>query len=173
MSPAADIQVRPATAADDAAVGELLVEAFVRTYARKMPEVVVTEGRKAELRAVARKRAEAAVWVAEVDGALAGTVALWGPGAPGSEAWRPNAADLRHLAVSLRHRRLGVSAALLDAAEAHAWAVGAGAVCLHVRRGAHGVRRLYVGRGYLPEPAGDLERPEVSLEALVLVRPGR
>lgn len=168
MSGAPDIRVRPAHAGDDAAVGELLVEAFVHAYARKMPEVVVTDGRKAELRAVAAKRAAAHVLVAEVEGQLAGTVALWPPGAPGSEAWRPNAADLRHLAVSLHHRRLGVSTRLLDAAEAQAWAWGAGAVCLHVRRGAHGVRRLYVARGYVPEPAGDLERPEVSLEALVM-----
>ena len=171
MSAAPDIRVRPARAEDDAAVGELLVEAFVHTYARKMPEVVVTEERKAQLRAVAAKRVVACVLVAELDGRLAGTVAVWAPGAEGSEAWRPRAADLRHLAVSLQHRQLGVSARLLDAAEAQAWAWGADAVCLHVRRGAHGVRRLYVERGYVPEPAGDLELPEVSLEALVLGRP--
>jgi len=171
VSAGPDIRVRLARPEDDAAVGELLVDAFVRTYARKMPEVVVTAERKAQLRAVAAKRAEAHVLVAEVHGQLAGTVALWAPGSAGSEAWRPNAADLRHLAVSLAHRKLGVSARLLDAAEAQAWAWGADAVCLHVRRGAHGVRRLYVARGYLPEPAGDLDRPEVSLEALVLERP--
>ena len=171
MSTAPAIRVRLALAGDDAEVGELLVEAFVHAYARKMPDVVVTDGRKAQLRAVAAKRAEAHVWVAEVDGLLAGTVALWAPGAPGSEAWRTNAADLRHLAVSPQHRQRGVSGALLDAAEAQAWTLGADAVCLHVRRGAHGVRRLYVARGYLPEPAGDLERPEVSLEALVKDRP--
>jgi GNAT superfamily N-acetyltransferase len=138
-----------------------------------MPEVVVTDARKGELRAVAAKRAAAHVLVAEVDGVLAGTVATWAPGAPGSEAWRPNAADLRHLAVSPSHRGMGVSTALLDAAEAHAWVQGAQAVCLHVRRGAHGVRRLYVSRGYVAEPAGDLERPEVSLEAFCLLRPAQ
>lgn len=168
--PGARITVRLAREADDAGVGELLVSAFVETYARKMPEVVVTDARKAELRAVAAKRGVAHVLVAEVDGVLAGTVATWAAGAPGSEAWRPNAVDLRHLAVSLAHRDMGVSAALLDAAEAHAWAQGADAVCLHVRRGAHGVRRLYVSRGYVPDPAGDLERPEVSLEAFYLPR---
>ncbi len=167
------IIVRSAVCSDDAAVGELLVTAFVETYARKMPEVVVTDERKAQLRAVADKRSVANVWVAEVDGALAGTVATWSPGAPGSEAWRPNAVDLRHLAVSRSHRGFGVSAALLDAAEAHAWSLGAEAVCLHVRRGAHGVRGLYVSRGYAEDPEGDLDRPEVSLEALVLVRPGQ
>jgi GNAT superfamily N-acetyltransferase len=171
VSAVPDILVRLACEADDSAVGELLVDAFVQTYARKMPEVVVTAERKAQLRAVAAKRAVAHVLVAEVEGMLAGTVAVWAPGTAGSEAWRPNAADLRHLAVSLRHRQLGISTRLLDAAEAQAWHWGADAVCLHVRRGAHGVRRLYTARGYLPDPAGDLERPEVSLEALALERP--
>ena len=54
-----EVRIREAVAADDAAVGELLVEAFVSRYARKMPEVVVTPQRKDELRDVAGKRAVA------------------------------------------------------------------------------------------------------------------
>lgn len=160
--------VRPATARDDLAVGELLVRAFVETYARKLPEVVVTESRKRTLRDMAGKRAVARVFVAEADGRLAGTVALWPPGASGSEAWRPGAADLRHLAVDDDFRDGAVSKALLDAAEADAVGLGASHVCLHVRRGAHGVRRLYESRGYVRDPAGDLDRlPEIFLEAMI------
>jgi predicted N-acetyltransferase YhbS len=161
--------VRLAEPRDDDAVGELLVSAFVERYRLKLPEVVVTERRKSELRDVAAKRAVARVWVAELDGALVGTVALWPPGAEGSEAWLAEAADLRHLAVAIERHGRGVAGALLDTAEAFARAERFTAVCLHVRRGATGVRRLYEGRGYLRAPEGDLDLlPEVYLEAFAL-----
>lgn len=170
VSPPAPFVIRAARPEDDHAVGELLVESFVNTYARKMPDVVVTAERKAELRAVAAKRKVAKVWVADLQGVVVGTVALWPPGAPGSEAWIDGAADLRHLAVSDNHRGLGISKALLDAAEAEAWAMNVPAVCLHVRRGALGVRDLYVGRGYQRAEHGDIDRPSVYLEAYFLPR---
>jgi GNAT superfamily N-acetyltransferase len=170
----AKVTVRRVMADDDEPVGELLVRAFVETYARKMPDVVVTEHRKQSLRDTAGKRAVAVVLVAEVDGGIAGTVALWPPGAEGSEAWLAGAADLRHLAVDERHRDGSVSSALLDAAESEARALGATALCLHVRQGAHGVRRLYEGRGYRRDSAGDLDRrPEIFLEAFRKALPGR
>jgi predicted N-acetyltransferase YhbS len=164
--------LRLAEPRDDAAIGELLVTSFVEQYARKMPHVVVSEERKAELRAVAKKRAVAHVWVVEHEGQVAGTVAVWPPGAPGSEAWISGAVDLRHLAVNAKHRGAGVSARLLDAAEAWARELGAPAVCLHVRRGAAGVRALYERRGYQRRPEGDLDLlPEVFLEAFALPLP--
>ncbi|MFM2151995.1 MAG: hypothetical protein RL199_430 [Pseudomonadota bacterium] len=164
----ANVTIRRAMAVDDGPLGELLVRAFVETYARKLPEVVVTEHRKQALRDTAAKRAVAVVLVAESGGEVVGTVALWPPGAPGSEAWRAGAADLRHLAVDARHRDGSVSAALLNAAEHEAWRLGATAVCLHVRRGAEGVRRLYQERGYRRDADGDLDRrPEIFLEAFV------
>ena len=163
------VTIREAEARDDEAVGELLVQAFVEQYARKMPEVVVSARRKDELRRVAEKRAVAKVWVAELGGRVVGTVAVWPAGAPGSEAWIPGAFDLRHLAVAASARGQGVSGALLDAAEGFARAAHAPAMCLHVRQGAAGVRRLYERRGYRREVAGDLDaRPEVFLEAFVL-----
>lgn len=165
---ASPYRLRLAEPRDDAAVGELLVEAFVATYAQKLPEVVVSEARKATLRDVASKRAVARVWVVTHGEAVVGTVAGWPPGGPGSEAWVPGAADLRHLAVHAAHRGGVVSALLLEAVEAWAREVGASALCLHVRRGAVGVRALYEARGYVREPGGDLDyRPEVFLEAFV------
>ena len=161
--------IREAAPGDDRAVGELLVAAFERTYARKLPEVKVSDERRADLRDVAGKRAVAVVWVYERDEHVVGTVALWPPSAEGSEAWIDGAADLRHLAVDEAHRGGAISKALLDAAEAHARILGAPAVCLHVRRGAAGVRRLYESRGYLRRPEGDLDfLPEVFLEAFAL-----
>lgn len=160
--------IRDARPEDDAAVGELLVEAFITQYAKKLPEVVYTEERKRSLRDVAGKRAVAKVLVAELDGRVVGTVAMWPPGASGSEAWVPGAADLRHLATAVEFHGQGLSTPLLDAIEAVAREWGVPAICLHVRRGAEGVARMYQRRGFVREPAGDLDTPSVYLEAYVL-----
>lgn len=161
------VRVREARPEDDAGVGELLVEAFITQYAKKLPEVRYTEERMRELRDVAARRAVARVWVAELDGRVVGTVALWPPGAPGSEAWLPGAADLRALATHVSVHGRGLAAPLLDEAERCARDWGVGAICLHVRRGAEGVARMYQRRGFVREPAGDMERPSVFLEAWV------
>ena len=161
--------VRRAGPADDAVIGDLLVDGYVNAYARKMPEVVVDEQRKRDLRDVAAKRKVACVLVVLLEGRIAGTVALWPPGAPGSEAWLPGFADLRHLATDPRLQGRGLSRPLLDEAERIARdELRATGICLHVRRGNHGVQRLYEGRGYQRDPAGDLEFPTVSLAAFAL-----
>jgi ribosomal protein S18 acetylase RimI-like enzyme len=161
--------IREGRPEDDARVGELLVDAFLATYARKMPGVVYDDARKNELRDVAAKRGRATVLVAELGGRVVGTVAIFKPGAAGSEAWLPNAADLRHLAVAPELHGKGVAKPLLDRAEAIArdeWK--ADAVCLHVRKGVDGVARLYRSRGFRRDPSGDIEKPTVTLEAYVL-----
>jgi ribosomal protein S18 acetylase RimI-like enzyme len=163
--------IREARPEDDVRVGELLVDAFLSTYARKMPEVVYDDARKNDLRDVAAKLRRATVLVAELDGRIAGTVAIFRPGAESSEAWLPNAADLRHLAVDPQLHGKGVAKRLMDRAEAIArdeWKVDA--ICLHVRKGAHGVARLYESRGFVRDPSGDIEKPTVTLEAYVLRR---
>ncbi len=160
---------REATPADDTAIGELLVQSFVEQYARKLPEVELTEQRKTDLRAVAAKREVAKVWVVEHERRVVGTVAVWPPKAKGSEAWIPGAADLRHLAVAADHRGGIVSRLLLDGAETWAREHRCECVCLHVRRGALGVANVYTRRGYVRTPEGDLDKlPEVFLEAFVL-----
>lgn len=160
--------IREARPEDDVAIGELLVEAFVTQYAKKLPEVVYTDERKRTLRDVASKRAIAKVLVADVDGEVAGTVAIFPPGAPGSEAWLPNAADLRHLATAVRYHGTGLSRPLVDAAEEVARQWGVDAIALHVRRGAKGVADMYQRRGYVRTPEGDLDMPSVYLEAFLL-----
>jgi GNAT superfamily N-acetyltransferase len=169
MSAGPSLHVRPARPEDDSAIGELLVEGYLTAYARKMPEVVLSERRLAYLRDVASKRSIASVLVGELEGRVVGTVALFPPGATGSEAWLPNAADLRQLVTHPSVHGRGFSKPLLDAAERLAfetWRVAA--ICLHVRRGNRGVARLYQGRGYVRAPEGDLDTAEVFLEAYVL-----
>jgi ribosomal protein S18 acetylase RimI-like enzyme len=163
-----EVIVREARPEDDAAVGEILVSGYLTRYAEKMPEVVLTERRKAELRDVASKREEALVLVAELDAKVVGTVALWAPGAATSEAWLPAACDLRHLAFDPAVQGRGLSRSLLDEVERRARGMEARYVCLHVRRGNKGVAKLYMGRGYVRAPEGDLDLPEVSLDAYYL-----
>jgi GNAT superfamily N-acetyltransferase len=161
--------VREARPGDDARIGDLLVDAFLATYARKMPEVVYDDARKNELRDVATKRDRALVLAAELDGRVVGTVAIFRPGAADSEAWLPNHSDLRHLAVDPALHGKGVSKPLLDRAEAVArddWKVDG--ICLHVRKGAEGVARLYESRGFRRDPSGDMVKPTVTLEAYAL-----
>lgn len=159
-----EVIIREARPEDDGAIGPLLVDAFLAGYARKLPEVVYGEARRAELHAVAEKRRHATVWVAELEGRVVGTVALFAPGAEGSEAWVPNAADLRHLATAPDLHGKGLSRPLLDAAEARAAEWNVDAICLHVRKGADGVGRMYERRGFVRTPEGDLSLPDVELQ---------
>lgn len=162
------VRIREAKPEDDAVVGDLLVDAFVTAYARKMPDVVYDDGRKRDLRDVAAKRRNAKVWVAELDGKVVGTVSLFPPGAEGSEAWLAGAADLRHLATDPSVHGRGLSKPLLDVVEAAAREMKVSAICLHVRRGATGVSRLYESRGWVRAPEGDLDKlPQVFLEGFV------
>ena len=163
------VSIRSAGPGDDEAVGDLLVRAFEVQYAKKMPGHIVSARRKADLRAQAEKRTDSTVLVADVEGRIVGTVAVYRWGARRSEAWTEGAANLRLLAVDVDHLGRGLSAILLDEAERLAWSWGAPAICLHVRRGVTGVARLYEARGYVRERAGDLDRlPEVFLEAFLL-----
>ncbi len=158
--------IRQAVEADDPAVGDLLVQAFTAQYALKMPDVVMHAERVADLRNQAEKRMSSTVLVAEIDGRLVGTVALYPWGSPRSEAWIEGAADLRLLATDVLYHRKGLSGPLLDHAErlAREWRVPA--VCLHVRRGVSGIARLYMARGYVRDPSGDIDHlPQVFLEA--------
>src|SRR5207302_514400 len=111
-----EVVVREARPEDDEVVGEILVSGYLTRYAEKMPEVVLSDRRKAELRDVASKRKESLVLVAELDGKVVGTVAVWAPGATASEAWLPAACDLRHLAFDPAVQGRGLSKPLLDEA---------------------------------------------------------
>ncbi|MBU8898437.1 N-acetyltransferase [Corallococcus sp. H22C18031201] len=159
------VVIREARPEDDGVVGEMLVEAFITQYAKKLPEIVYTDERKRELRDVAARRKVATLLVAEKDGEVIGTVALFPPGAPGSEAWLPRCADLRGLATAVRFHGTGLAKPLLDAAEALARSWNVDAICLHVRKGADGVARMYMRRGFVREPVGDMVLPSVTLEA--------
>lgn len=158
------IVVRPATPSDDVPSGELLVEAFVVQYGKKMPEVVVTDARKRDLRAVAGRRSAARVLVAEVEGELAGTTTVFPPGDPTSKTRHRDAAEMRYMAVGLGFVGTGVASRLLAAAEEEARRYGASRLVLHVRRGATGVARFYEKHGYTRDAGDDADSPDIYLE---------
>jgi GNAT superfamily N-acetyltransferase len=164
------LSVRTAHAADDQAIGELLVDAFVVAYGTKLAKThTVTEPRKADLRNVARKREHGHVLVAEREGQIVGTVTVYPPGSPDAKTWLPDAADLRYLAISSALHGKGLSKAVMDAAEAWCRKIGARYVTLNVRAGVDGVARLYLSRGYLRDPRGDrLENGDVQLDGYCL-----
>jgi ribosomal protein S18 acetylase RimI-like enzyme len=161
--------IREARPEDDSSIGDLLINAYVTQYARKMPEVVVDENRKKDLRNVAEKRRIGTVLVAELDGKIVGSVTLLRPGSPRSEAWRDQMADLRMFGIDLNYRGQGIADALLDEAERivrEEWKCLT--LGLHVRRGARGVAGIYMKRGFQRDPSGDLDKlPEIFLEAYV------
>ena len=163
-------RIREATPADDAELGELMIESFVSTYARKMPEVRVTDSRKADLRDVASKRALGKVLVCESEhGMLLGTVTIYPPGTPGSRDWLGGHSDLRYMAVRPTHFGQGIADALIRAAidQARAWT--ARGIILHVRQGATGVAKVYLRHGFQRRSDGDQDlRPEIYLEAYLL-----
>jgi len=164
-----DMIIRDAVEADDTVVGELLVQAYLTQFAKKLPDVSYSPERLADLRNQMARRACASVLVAEIDGLIAGTVTLYPAGASGSDAWIVGAVDLRLLAIHPEFQGRGLSGRVLDAAEARARKWGASAICLHTRQGALGVARLYRSRGYVRDETGDLDRrPSVYLEAHVL-----
>jgi GNAT superfamily N-acetyltransferase len=161
--------IRDAVEADDTIVGELLVQAYLTQFAKKLPDVSYSAERLADLRNQSARRASASVLVAEIDGRIVGTVTLYPAGASGSEAWIAGAADLRLLAIHPEFQGRDLSGKLLDAAEALARKWGASAICLHTRQGASGVARLYHSRGYVRDETGDLDhRPSLYLEAHAL-----
>ena len=102
---------------------------------------------------------DSALWLAYVDDAPAGCVAL-----------RPlpqirGAVECKRLYVRPQHRGLGIAEALLDAMEAHAAAEGRDWIYLDSKAGLDAAIRLYRKRGYQ-----DCERYNDNPEATVFQR---
>lgn len=176
--PVSPILVREAQPEDDTRIGDLLVQAFVESYARKLPDVVVSEARKADLRNIAPKRETGRVLVAcpshaDADkngdgdhGKILGTVSVFRPGDPTTRAWAPGMADLRYLAIDPAHHKQGLSTPLIQAALDTARGWGASSVGLHVRHEALGVAEVYLRHGFKRVPEGDCDLlPEIYLDA--------
>lgn len=149
------LALREAQEADDKPVGDLLLHSFESTYARKLPEAVLSEARRKDLESVSERRRGGGVWILELGNKIVGTFSLLKPGSPLSESWLPETATLRCLAVDPSFHGLGFSERLLTEADEIIRLWGLKGICLHVVAGALGVGRLYIRHGYLRDPRGD------------------
>jgi len=150
------ISIRAASGIDDDEIGDLLARTFSLTHAEKLPHAMPSPDRVAELRDVKRRRENGRVVVLELGYRIIGTFALIHPESKISDSWLANGATLRCVAVDPEFHGLGFSTALLAESEELAKSWGVDYICLHVQQGAHGVAKLYQGRGYIREPRGDL-----------------
>lgn len=154
--------IRAARVDEYAAVGQLVVD----VYRSIIPDL---DDYADELRDVAgRVAAGVLVWVAEEDGAVAGTVShVRGPG-PYAEYDDPHAAGIRMLAVLPAFQGRGIGEALVRACLDQAVVDGRERVYLHTTQWMDSAQRLYRRIGFVRAPELDwLPVPEVALTAYV------
>lgn len=143
--------IRDARPNEYAAVGELVVE----VYRSIIPEL---DEYAAELRDVAgRIRSGVVVWVAEMDGALAGTVSYVPGLGPYAEFKDPRGAGIRMLAVLPAFQGRGIGEALVRACLDRARADDRGTVYLDTTQWMETAQRLYRRLGFVRSPELDWE----------------
>ncbi len=148
--------LRKATAIDDAEIGALLVKAFIETYRAKLPQIQTNQERITELQNVASRREHGEVVVLELGYRIIGTCSIIHPSSTDSQSWLSQTANIRCVAVDPEFHGLAFSDILLNEAERLAASWDSRHICLHIQEGAEGVGRLYEKRGFIREPAGDL-----------------
>lgn len=156
------MRIRDVQPDEYAVVGELVVD----VYRAIIPDL---DDYADELRDVAgRIGAGVFVWVADVDGEIAGTVShVPGPGRY-AEWPDPRAAGIRMLAVLPEFEGRGIGRALVQACLDRARADGQERVYLHTTQWMERAQRLYRSMGFARAPEMDwLPVPEVSLTAYV------
>lgn len=139
-------EIRAASAADADAVAALWTEAYV----------TLGVGGRAEPYSVADFQStmgNGQVFVVEAERGVAGVVALWPPGTPGTVVAGPEEAELGRLAVASWARRGGIGRGLVRHCERHARRAGWAAIVLWSRPAQAEAHHLYESLGYrrLPE----------------------
>jgi Predicted acetyltransferase len=162
MLPCDLMLIRPVREDEHAAIGELVVDVY-RSIIPGLDEYAD------ELRDVAgRVAAGVLVWVAEQDGALAGTVSyVPGPGRYG-EFEDPDGAGIRMLAVLPEFQGRGIGEALVRACLERATADARARVYLDTTQWMESAQRLYRRIGFRRAPELDWEpAPGMVLTAFV------
>ena len=156
-----DPHIRPATPADDVAVADLVVDAYVQGG-----HLAPDDGYVRVLRRTADRRRQAEVLVAELDGHLAGTVTIVVGGTEFSEFGDEHDTEIRMLAVASDHAGRGVGAALLARVLDRSRAHHARGVALYTLDSMVAARTLYQRNGFGRRPDLDHEPvPGVQLRA--------
>jgi ribosomal protein S18 acetylase RimI-like enzyme len=105
------------------------------------------------LAGAARRDAEAELWVAELDGAVVGTVTIALEGSPWREIGEPGEGEFRMLAVAPSAQRRGVGEALMRLVVSRFRDLGAHAIVLSSLAEMTAAHRVYERQGFrrLPE----------------------
>lgn len=149
------LNIRLAHPGDDLAIGELLLRTFVQTYEKKLPKVATCTQRRRDLLNVTARRRGGVVCVLELGYRIVGTFSLIHPDSPECEAWIPEAANLRCVAIDPEFQGYRFSDFLLKSAVDFSQEWGIQCICLHVQAGANSVAKLYQSFGFSRDPHGD------------------
>ena len=157
------ITVRPAHTDELAEVGELTVRAYTDSL------LSAEDGYVQHLRDAATRANEAELYVALLDGDLAGTVTFCPQGSRWSEIARPGEGEFRMLAVDPAHRRQGVAEALLGVCLERSRELGYDGVVLSSLEVQAPAQRIYQRLGFTRDPDREWSPVEgVDLIAFVL-----
>jgi ribosomal protein S18 acetylase RimI-like enzyme len=146
------VLVRPATAGEYTAAGEICVAAY-----RATGQLGDDSEYAAELADVAARTVDAEVIVA-VDtgsGEVLGSVTFARHGSSLAELAAPGEAELRMLAVAAAAQRRGIGTRLARACVDRAVDLGCSALVMYVRDFNAGARRMYAGLGFHETPEHD------------------
>jgi ribosomal protein S18 acetylase RimI-like enzyme len=142
--------VRPGRDHELAAVGELTFEAYAAEGF-----VDDADGYAAHLRDAAARARDAELYVAELDGEVAGTVTFCTHGSAWCELARDGEGEFRMLAVAPTARRRGVAAALVGACVERSRELGHVALVLSSMPSQAPAHRLYERLGFRRTPRLD------------------
>lgn len=160
------ITIRPASAGDYDDVARITRQAYLAGgYLREEDEYLDVLGD------VAHRAEHAIVWVAEVDGQVAGSVALTLEGQAYSDIARAGELEFRMLAVDPQLQRGGVGRAMVQAIVEYAGTLdGIDTVSLTSVDTMYGAHRLYESLGFVRAPDRDWKVPNENIALLVFVK---
>ncbi|MGB0101762.1 MAG: GNAT family N-acetyltransferase [Nocardioides sp.] len=144
-----DLVIRRAAPADLAAAGETTVAAY-REFTLGDDDPYLRK-----LRDAATRDREAELWVAELDGAVVGTVTIALEGSPWREIGEAGEGEFRMLAVAPAARRRGVGDALMQLVLERFRELGARAIVLSSLAEMTSAHRVYERLGFRRMPERD------------------
>jgi ribosomal protein S18 acetylase RimI-like enzyme len=159
------VRVRPAHTDELERVGDITAAAYTHDG-----HVAEDDDYVAHLRDAATRGREAELYVALVDGVLAGTVTFCPEGSRWREVGREGEGEFRMLAVAPEHRRQGVAEALVGLCLERSRELGYDAVVLSSLESQAPAQRIYERLGFVRVPDRDWEPvPGVALMGFRLI----